>query len=296
MPVTIRTIANIGSPPDDPLLNLYANLYIPDPSFAQPYHCMAGTRSGGFTDGGLSNLDGPFQQLAGLGILCLAFACRLALENGGGGLPGQTTDGKWHQQTDDCKSAVRYMRPGGLIETLQGFNVTGFVGTLGGSGSGHHAIYMACDGTQGDDKSDAAIGMSPSVDFSDRDPDVLARQPFIDKVVNYGRTTDLPTLLARSPISLDLANANHVHHTNGDNENMPLSQLTRFSAAMAAAGNSKYESYVLTGSAGTHHAFGEWPYIADEATTWLLARMSEFGGGGPPPPPPPTGGYIVVRR
>lgn len=315
--ITTLEIFSIGSPADDPLLPLHATLYIPDPQIHPgPYHCFAGTRAGGFTDGGLRQLENPFTDLSNAGFLCLAFECRLVGPPFGPGLDHkqdhppipQTTTGQWHQQTDDCIIALRYMRQDGKINTFHGYEVTGFVGMLGGSGSGHHAIYRTIDGTQGDDKADAAIGMSPVTDFSDRDPLVYSGVgmgvPFISKCAQYGdngNELNLTKLRSESPIGHpNLADANPILHFNGDNENMPLSELNRFAAAIAAAGASGYSSFVNTGDLGMSHAFAMWNGsrsgtggIGPQAVQWAKDRAAEFNGDTPPPPDPTPSSVLL---
>lgn len=211
-------------------------------------------------------------------------------------LPGQTTDGKWHQQTDDCILALRYAR------SLE--QCTGFVGTLGGSGSGHHALYLAVTGVVGDDRSDAAICMSPVTDFSDREGDTTTE--FVQIVTQYNRgETDSGILLARSPAGLMDNTCSPILHYNGDAESMPLSQLTRVQNTASGLGivSPQYTSVENTGTLGTRHSFGMWnppdiPGIRDDAKAWLLDRIAEWtpggGGGEPPPPPTPTRELITV--
>lgn len=273
MAITIRDIANIGSPPADPTCLLPGKLYVPDPElFPQPWDCVVGTQAGHFTThGDLRGLDRPFRDLANQGFLCLAFYVRLLDP-----IPTQTTTGKYAQQTDDFKIGVEFMRsdPGGF-----GYEVTGFVAALGGSGSAHHALYSALDGVVGVDRADAAICMSPATDFSDREDDVS--DAFIAKVEAYGDSTDLATLLARSPISLSLDDVQPILHYNGDSEAMPLSQLTRFRDG-AISDIVTYSSRINTGSLGQVHSFAMWPQISAEAIAWLF----QWTGGTPTPPPP----------
>jgi hypothetical protein len=239
-------------------------MYVPDPVVhPQPWHCFVGTVASGFKNFGPQE-DVVMKFLAGAGYLCLFNRTRLISSLA----PGQTTDGKWHQQTDDMKIAVRYMRsnPGGL-----GYAVTGKVITIGGSGSAHHALYMALDGTLGDDKADAAICMSPPTDFSDRQSDVSSN--VINDVTLYGRTTDLTTLRSESPIALNLADASPILHFNGDHENMALSMLTLFENAMATAGAVDYTAILNTGTVGTLHSFAMFPYVQDAILAWAQARF-----------------------
>jgi hypothetical protein len=299
--ITTRTIPNIGSPPGDPTCILAATLYWESTLVGvRPFPCVVGTRAGGFTDGGIQQLSKPFGHidigLAAAGFLCLAFQIRL-LPGGSPGQPvGQTTPGTWHEQTDDMKLGVQYMRQAGGIVTEQGFDVTGFVASLGGSGAAHHAVWVALEGTEFDDRVDAAIGMSTITDYSDRSNGVNGY--FIQTCATYADEldTDIAALLAKSPIALDLANAKPIRCYNGDDENMPLTQLTRFNQAMADAGAVDYLGTTLTGEGGRKHAFAEWPFIHADATTFLLAKAAEFLDEEPPPEPPPGGQVKVVAE
>jgi hypothetical protein len=280
---------------------LQAILFKPDPIlFPGPRPCCVGTHSPGFQYDALASLTKVFaglpgneaSGLAGNGVICLAGNVRGCAANGTIA-PGQTTTGAWHQQTDDYKQLVRYMRQGAEVETVHGLSVTGFVGSTGGSGAAHHALYAALDGTAGDDKSDAAICMSTVTDMGDRD-NVSAG--FITLCTGYGNSTDLAVLTSESPIALNLALAKAIFMANGDAENMPLSNLTRFRDAMLALGATEpqFINRILTGSAGHAHAFAEWQFIFAESIPWFLARAAEFDGNPPPPPPPPTGRYLVT--
>lgn len=266
MAITTVPISNIGSPADDPTCLLPATLYVPDVNlFPPPRPCMVGWQSAGFQNGGNKPAT-MLTDFANQGFMGLMPKCRLMINP----IPTQTTDGKYHQQTDDCKIAIRYMRsnPGGL-----GYLSNGFVGCFGGSGSAHHAMYMALDGTDGDDKADAAFCMSPPTDFGNRDNDVT--QSIINIVTAYGRSTDLPTLTSRSPIALDPQNANPILHYNGDNESMSLSMLTRMITRMQGITN--YSHTVNTGIAGQQHSFDMWQYIKTSTIDWMITQEANWG-------------------
>lgn len=294
--ITSRNIANIGSPADDPTCPIPAILWIPDLiQYPGPHPCVVLTEAPGFSDDvGLQLPSRTAQSFAGVGLLALAFQCRVdgPLQSPPrAGIPGQTTDGGWHQQTDDCKIAIRYMRPLGGIETVQLFSVSGSVGAVGGSGSGHHALYCAVDGTALDDKADWAIGFSPPTDFGDRSAEVLARPQFVDKVVRYGRSSDTAILTSRSTIAGNLANASAIRQYNGTGESMPITQLTGFRDAMVLAGNTKYVSIIIDDPQyASRHSWGIWsavPNVETDSNQWALEQVALFDGNPPPPPPPP---------
>lgn len=255
----ILNIPNVGSPADDPSCILPGILYVP--TTPQPWPCVVGTVAGDFTNSNrLQPLTRPMQDLCKAGFLCLLQYVRLLDP-----IPTQTTSGKWHQQTDDLKIGIRAMRSNPFD---LGFQVTGFVGTIGGSGSAHHSLYCALDGAAGVDKSDAAIALSPATDFSDRDSDTT--QQFVHVVQLYGDSTNMTTLHDRSPIALDLATGSPILHYNGDHEMMPLSQLTRFAAADQSP---TYSFHVNTGTLGTVHSFGMWSTVGPAAVNWMKSQL-----------------------
>jgi hypothetical protein len=251
-------IPNIGSPPDDPTCMLPGVLFLP--STPQPWHCVVGTVAGEFRFSyNLHPIYPAFNDLAADGFLCLVHYVRLTVP-----IPTQTTSGKWPQQTNDLKMGIRALR---INPFMLGYQVTGKVYGLSGSGGASHVLYCAIDGMRGLDKLDGAICLSPPTDFSDRQSDVTTK--FIDAVTDYGDTTDLSTLRARSPIALNLRAASPILHYNGDHEEMPLSQWTLFKTAMAASGASGYNPIKNTGDAGQQHSFAMWPYVKTYARQWL---------------------------
>ena len=251
-------ITNVGSPADDPTCILPGTLYLP--TTAQPWPCIVGTVAGGFQSSfNLTPIRSAFLDLSAQGFLCLAMFVRLTDP-----IPTQTTTGKWHQQTDDLKIGIRAMRSNPFS---LGYSVSGKVGTLGGSGSAHHALYCAIDGTNGDDKADFGICMSAPTDLSDRQADVT--QSVINHFTDYGNSTDLPTLLTRSPVSLTLANAKPIRAYNGTSESIPYSQLTILNTAMSGAGVSSYIGTTNSGVLASLHSFDMWSYISAEVVNWL---------------------------
>lgn len=268
-------IPNVGSPPDDPLLLLPGRLYLPDSNVhPPPWHCITGTQSTHWSDAeSLHGLNQPFIDLSAAGFLCLGHYVRLVNNP----LPGQTTTGKYPQQSNDLKIGIRAMRsnPFGL-----GYSVTGFVGGLGGSSSAYTDLYCAIDGTEGSDKYDAAICMSPPTDLSDREADVPGA--IITICVNYGGTTNLPTLFLSSPPGLpNLASASPILLYNGDDETIPVSMKTRMDTAMS--GVSQYESILNTESLGQLHSFNMWPFIGTEAINWMSLQAVNWAIVDPTP-------------
>lgn len=292
MAITTIDIDGFYTVPGNPSLKLQARIY--KPSTPGPYAVVVATQAPHFTGDGTW---GPAVQcintLVEAGYLCLGFGVR-SLEP----LPNQITPGTWDEQTDDCHAAILYMRPGHEIETVHGIEVINYVGILGGSGSAGHAAYVVADGTQGLDKADCAICMSPATDFSDRDD---VSQPFITKCAEYADLdpSDLVNLLARSPIARDLANANDTIHYNGTSESMPLTNLTRYRDARLAAGGKgagNYEWHINNDDPidKSFHAFRMWTNVKENVLNFVAASVAKFNGTEPPPPPDETGRVKVT--
>ncbi len=300
---TTRDIPSMVDPGDGSVLP--ARIFIPDPvAFPPPWPVYCATHSPGFKYDTIDSLarvfagdiDGPSAALVNYGILCVSFNVRgcLAL---GPGAQGQTSSGAWHQQTDDFKAGILMLRQGAWIELVQGFQVTGYVGGIGPSGGGHHAIYCALSGTLGLDKLDAGVPLSAPLDFGDRAGDTGNNSHFIQVIEGYCETTDTVQQTLKAPISLDLALASALHITNGDNENQPTHQALNFDAAIQALPGGPPAGYsfrILTGDGGMRHAYAEWPFIFEETIQWIRDRIAEWSGTPPPPPPDPTGRVLVT--
>lgn len=277
----------IGNPVDDPGCDLLGYLYPPDPvNWGNgPHPAIIATEASGFIGGGPGPSDFMLRDLAKSGYLCMFFDVRLVKLTPNGGLPGQTTDGKWSQQTDDCQIGMRYMRAHPLCN--------GFVAMVGGSGSAGHAVYMALTGIVNDTRPDAVISLSGMVDASNPVGDFP--QPIIEKVVRYYRTSDLTLLRARSPIAFVNNQAPPIYFANGMFENMPFSVYTSFKAAMDAVPLTNYVSHVNVLDGGVRHAWGTWPENADAGKVFLVNAVAAWnGGGGGGQKPQPVGLYDLV--
>ena len=90
------------------------------------------------------------------------------------GLPGQKSMGRYPDQTNDLKIAVRAARH------YAGGN--GKVGAIGGSAGGAHDVYLAATGTPGDDRLDAAVALSGVYNFTDQG--LSAQRNFKNLVAN----------------------------------------------------------------------------------------------------------------
>ena len=97
------------------------------------------------------------ERRGGRGLQC--FSGRVSARVTRGRLPGQKSAGRYPDQTNDLKIAVRAAR------AYAGGN--GKVGAIGGSAGGAHDVYLAATGTAGDDRLDAAVALSGAYDFND---------------------------------------------------------------------------------------------------------------------------------
>jgi hypothetical protein len=272
-----------GNPPDDPNVDLHAWLYLPNATqFPPPWPTVIGIHANGFSGGGPNPLDQPFVDLSAEGFFCITAETRLMR---GGVLPGQTTDGKFEQQTDDVGLAIQTFRADPRC--------IGFVAGLGGSGSAHHVTYRSLVGTEGDDRFDAAVAMSPVTDMGDREADMTLQ--FIDITTDYGRSLDLAVLTSRSPIAFINAGQPPILHYNGTQESMPFSQFTRFRDAVAAAGVTNYSPLPVVGS--NKHSFSSWiPYVRVVAIPFLKNAFAQWNGGaGGGMKPQPAGCYDLIN-
>src|SRR5438067_2159314 len=96
------------------------------------------------------------RDLAAAGFMVFAVEYRLAPP---GRIDGQTSSGRYPDQTNDVHLAVRAARadPRG----------NGQVGGVGGSAGGYHVAFAALTGTPGDDQLDVGVSMSGALDLSD---------------------------------------------------------------------------------------------------------------------------------
>ncbi len=221
------------------------------------------------------------QDLAAAGYLALSIEYRLAPP---GMLVGQTSDGRFPQQTDDVKVAVRAAR-----SDSRG---NGQVGAVGGSAGGYHAAFAATTGTPGDDRVDVAVSLSGAYDLSDFSPSPNIAS-FTSFVTNYVGVTTAGTLALRnaSPAWLLDHSASPLYLVNTLEDPMPYSQLPDMIAKLDAAGVTNYQALSLVGHA---HAFAYWQIVKDHSLAFLAAG---FAGAPPPPPlPTPTPGAIGSRQ
>ena len=128
------------------------------------------------------------------------------------GCPGQKSPGHYPDQTNDLKKAVRAARayPGG----------NGKVGAIGGSAGASHAVYLAATGTKGDDRLDAAVGLSGVYDLT-----ALPRRHQQRLVENYTGSTSGEAARKASPVTYVDASVSPLYVIASKDESMPPEQL-----------------------------------------------------------------------
>ncbi|MGI8891660.1 MAG: alpha/beta fold hydrolase [Chthoniobacterales bacterium] len=247
------------------------------PEGVGPWPVVLVIHGGGFKGGSLSSpsMVECARDLASAGFLALVIDYRLAPN---GSLPGQVSDGRYPDQSDDVRLAV--------IAARADARGNGQVGIVGGSAGGYFAAFMAATGTVGQDRIDVGVSLSGAYDFSDfsPDPNIAA---FADNVTNYmGVTTaDIAALQGASPAYLADAQTAPLFliHTEGDP--MPYSQVGDMTRKLDDAGVTNYQTLTLPGA---DHSFFYWPQVKDSSIAFLT---SWFAGHAPPtasPTPSPT--------
>ncbi len=238
-----------------------------------PWPAVLVIHGGGFKSGGPGSGAECAADLAAAGYLAYAIEYRLAPD---GSLPGQVSDGRFPQQTDDVKMAVRAARADPRCN--------GQVGAVGGSAGGYDTAYVAATGTPGDDRIEVGVSLSGAYDFSDFSPDPNINT-FTHDVTNYVGTSaaDTAALRAASPAWLVDARVAPLFLINSAQDPMPFPQLADMTGKLDSLGVINYRSLTLPGSA---HAFDYWSVVKEPAIAFLAAGFA--GEAGPPPAPTPT--------
>lgn len=241
------------------------------PSTPGPWPAVLVIHGGGFKGGGPASGAACATDLAHAGYLALAIEYRLAPR---GALKGQTSDGRYPQQTDDVKMAVRAARSDARCN--------GQVAAVGGSAGGAHTAYVAATGTPGDDRIDFGVSLSGAYDFSDFTPN-LNLAAFTNDVTNYVNVdqSDAATLLAASPINYVDENVAPLLLIQSAEDSMPSVQMTDLTAKLDSLGLREYQTLTIPGS---QHSFKYWSTVKDE----VLAFVSDRFAGVPFPLLPPT--------
>lgn len=247
------------------------------PTTPGPWPAVLIIHGGGFIEGTPTSSPESIncaQDMAAAGYIAFSIEYRLAPP---GALPGQTSDGRFPDQSDDAKVAIRAAR--------NDPRCNGQVGAVGGSGGGYLVGFCLATGTFGDDRLDVGIGLSGGYDLSD-----FSANPILDsyttKVTNYvGVTaTETAALRAASPAWLADSTIAPLLMVNSIRDTMPYSQLGDMIEHLDALGVTNYQALTL---AGGNHAFANWPAVKDVALTFF---GNGFAGVAPPPPvpaPPP---------
>ncbi|HEX4667667.1 MAG TPA: alpha/beta hydrolase [Chthoniobacterales bacterium] len=181
-----------------------------------------------------------------------------------GRLPGQKSLGQFPDQTNDLKRAVQAARayPGG----------NGKVGAIGGSAGASHAVYLAATGTKGDDRLDAAVGLSGVYDLT-----LLPRRHQQRLVENYTGSGSIEAARKASPINSVDASVSPLYVIASDNESMPPNQLPALVRKLKEVGATNFKELLRTNS--QRHAFANWPDVREQALDFLKQTLGTPGGG-----------------
>jgi len=247
------------------------------PSTPGPWPTVLVIHGGGFIDGSpdSSSESGTCaQDLASAGYLAFSIEYRLAPP---GALPGQTSDGRFPDQSDDVKLAIRTAR----VDP----RCNGQVGGIGGSSGGYLVAFNVATGTPGDDRLDFGVSLSGAYDLSDFSPNPHIDH-YTDRVTNYvnAASTDTAAMRAASPAWLADSTISPLFMINSLEDSMPYSQLGDMIAHLDSLGVTNYQALSLLGGA---HAWANWPSVKDQVLTFIA---NGFAGVPPPPPlpnPPP---------
>jgi acetyl esterase/lipase len=244
------------------------------PTTPGPWPAVLVIHGGGFNDGSPDSSGESItcaQDLAAAGYIAFSIEYRLAPP---GALPGQTSDGRFPDQSDDVRLAIRTARADSRCN--------GQVGAVGGSAGGYFTAFWAATGTLGDDRLDVGVGLSGAYDLSDFSPNKNLSY-FSTTVTNYVGvlSTDTAAIRAASPAWFADSTISPLFMINSVQDSMPYSQLGDMIAHLDALGVTNYQALTLPGSL---HAFANWPSVKDQALTFLANGFA----GVPPPPPLPT--------
>ena len=195
------------------------------PSTPGPWPAVLVIHGGGFTSGTPGQpITG--EDLAAAGYIAFSIEYRLAPP---GALPGQISDGRFPDQSDDVKLAVRTARADPRCN--------GQVGAVGGSAGGYQAAFCAATGTIGDDRLDVGVSLSGAYDLSDFSPNP-SLDSYTANVTNYVNvpSTDTAALRAASPAWLADSATAPLFMANSLEDPMPYSQLARHDHASRRLG------------------------------------------------------------
>jgi acetyl esterase/lipase len=196
------------------------------------------------------------QDLAEAGMNAFIISYRLAPP---GSIPGQRSDGRYPDQTNDVLLAVHAARV-----DRRG---NGKVGAVGGSAGGSHLVYVAATGTKGDDQIDVGVSLSGAYDFADEASWSWQDGSFYDWVTNYVGSRDPSKLAAASPITHVNKHMPPLLLYGSMNEAMPPEQLSNLVMSLTSF---KVSNYEVTTFSGHGHSFSYWSKVKPEAIAFLL--------------------------
>ncbi len=253
------------------------------PSTPGPWPAVLVIHGGGFIGGAPdSSADSVTcaEDLAAAGYMAFSIEYRLAPP---GRLAGQRSDGRFPEQTDDVKVAIRAARADARCN--------GQVGAVGGSAGGYHAAFSAVTGTPGDDRLDVGVSLSGAYDLSDFSPNP-GLASYTENVLNYvnASTSDIAALRQASPAWLADRTAAPLFFANTIEDPMPYSQLGDLIQHFDSLGVTNYQA---ASYAGGNHSFANWAAAKQEALAFLGAAFA--GISLPPPLPPPTPGDLSKK-
>jgi acetyl esterase/lipase len=244
------------------------------PATPGPWPAVIVIHGGGFNDGSPDSASESVtcaQDLAAAGYIAFSIEYRLAPP---GALPGQTSDGRFPDQSDDVKLAISTAR----IDP----RCNGQVGAVGGSAGGYQVAFNVATGTPGNDRLDFGVSLSGAYDLSDFSPN--PHMPYYTATVtNYvnAPSTDTAAMRAASPAWLADSTISPLFMINSLEDSMPYSQLGDMIAHLDALGVTNYQALSLPGGS---HSWASWPSVKDQALTFIANGFA----GVPPPPPLPS--------
>ena len=251
-----------------------------------PWPAVVVLHAGGFVTG--SKNDPGVQRacvdLAAAGFLALAVNYRLAGDTlPAWQCPDPCPDESCHEalspsrperQVDDVMAAIRAARNGLTTRTQN--HVTGWVGAVGGSAGGGHALY--CSTPTAQDKLDCAVLLSGAYDFADS----LDNVQFANGVHNYCDSNSINFLRHESPINLADPNttgplvffAAETCETGCQPlaccpDTMPIEQFENLQGKLTG-----FQSFRLTSGGG--HAFDYWNVTIPGMTTTVGSYAISF--------------------
>jgi acetyl esterase/lipase len=271
MPYTIINLEHYATAEDG--ADLRQDIYVPDPQqFPGPRPAIIIVNSGGFASYQISSgMTRWAEDGATKGYVM--YLPHLREDNTRHWIPGQTVNGIYPTQINDCKRCV--------LAALADPRCNGQIIIGGGSGGASIALYVALDVNPQTDpvpwdqtkRPLACAAYSPATDFSDRTPSSNLAY-FVQTTETWSDTYLLALLYARSPVSFIVGNDRPIfvvdggNHDAGEpgNDTMPATQRPLLTAALDAQGDTNYTSIHLPDGG---HAFANYAATADQLWPWV---------------------------